>query len=275
MRMSNGFMSTTRDGRFTTNAKSARFSAKPILLVVIFCVVPAVLVYLCMGASTSQNMSQPYIVKATAKHTASIIFLHGLGDTGLGWSQTFNALRQPHVKYIFPNAQVMPVTLNAGFRMPSWFDIKGLDPESEEDEGGIRKAGENLQLFIQEEVKKGIPRSRIIVGGFSQGGATALYSLLAFPQEPVAGIVALSSWLPLHKHFPRQELRSNQATPVFQAHGEDDFTVPFAFGHMTSKLLQQFNPNCDFKSYPNMAHSSCEQEMRDVSEFMQRILPGS
>ncbi|KAI0220063.1 Acyl-protein thioesterase 1 [Lamellibrachia satsuma] len=225
-----------------------------------------------MGASTSQNMTQPYIVKATAKHTASVIFLHGLGDSGLGWSQSFGAIRQPHVKYIFPNAQVIPVTLNAGFRMPSWFDIKGLDPESEEDEQGIKKAGEHLQQVIQDEVKKGIPRSRIVVGGFSQGGATALFSCLAIPQEPVAGIVALSSWLPLHKRFP-EILKSNQATPVLQAHGKDDFTVPYAFGLMTSKLLEQINPNCDFKSYPNMAHSSCEQEMQDVSDFVRRCLP--
>ena len=95
----------------------------------------------------------------------------------------------------------MPVTLNAGFRMPSWFDLRSLDPSGQEDEEGIRKAAKMVHSMIAEEVAAGIPTKRIVIGGFSQGGALAIYSALTFP-EPLAGVIALSAWLPLHQKFP-------------------------------------------------------------------------
>lgn len=156
--------------------------------------------------------------------------------------------------------------------MPSWFDIKGLDPNSDEDEAGIKAAAEHLQTMISDEEKLGIPRDRIVVGGFSQGGAVALYSSLAIAKPPVGGIIALSSWLPLHKNFPAA-LKANQETPMFQGHGNADPLVQHTFGELTSKLIQSFNSKHTFKSYPTMGHSSCDEEMSDVKDFLQKVIP--
>lgn len=212
------------------------------------------------------------VINATSRHTATVIFLHGLGDTGHGWSQMFGAIRQPHIKYICPTASAMPVTLNAGMRMPSWFDIRGLSPGSAEDEDGIKAAADLLQSYIAEEEKQGIKRDRILIGGFSQGGAVSLYSAFSFAKAPLAGIVALSTWLPLFKTFPGV-VKANQATPILQCHGQDDSLVVHSFGKMTSELIKAFNPNIVFKTYAGMDHSSCDQEMEDVREFIAKCLP--
>jgi len=217
-------------------------------------------------------MAGNVVINATSKHTASVIFLHGLGDTGHGWSQMFQSIRQPHVRYVCPTANIIPVTLNMGMRMPSWFDIKGLKPDSAEDEQGIRAAADHLQSLIAEEEKLGVARSRIVVGGFSQGGAVALYSSLTSTAPNLAGIVALSSWLPLAKTFP-QALKGNQETPVFQAHGDSDGLLDPSFGEMTSHILKSFNKNAQFKMYTGMEHSSCDEEIRDVKQFLDKCLP--
>jgi len=125
---------------------------------------------------------------------------------------------------------------------------------------------------VAEEEKAGVPRNRIVVGGFSQGGSAALYSALAINKAPLAGIVALSTWLPLHKTFPGC-LVANQATPVLQCHGESDPLVPLSFGKMTAQVLSSFNPNHELKTYPNMGHSSSDAEMADVKSFLNKIIP--
>jgi len=217
----------------------------------------------------------PVIVNATAgRHTATVIFLHGLGDSGHGWSSAFQAIRKPHVKYVCPTAAPMPVSLNGGFRMSSWFDILGLEENSAEDQQGIRDAADLLQQYISEEEKAGIPRKRIMVGGFSQGGAVALYSSLAYEKqkaEPLAGVIGLSCWMPLHKQF--NGIKVNTETPVFQGHGETDPLVKFSFGKLTAEAISKFNKNHVFKSYQGMGHSSCEQEMSDVRDFIDKHLP--
>ena len=131
-----------------------------------------------------------------------VIFLHGLGDTGHGWAEAFARIRSAHIKYICPHAPVMPVTLNMNMAMPSWFDIIGLSPDSLEDETGIKQAAENVKPLIDHEVKNGIPSNRIILGGFSQGGALSLYTALT-TQQKLAGVTTLSYWLPLLALFPQ------------------------------------------------------------------------
>uniref|UniRef100_A0A8D1TCK7 Acyl-protein thioesterase 1 n=1 Tax=Sus scrofa TaxID=9823 RepID=A0A8D1TCK7_PIG len=149
------------------------------------------------------NMSAPLpaVVPAARKATAAVIFLHGLGDTGHGWAEAFAGIRSAHIKYICPHAPVMPVTLNMNMAMPSWFNIIGLSPDSLEDETGIKQAAENVKSLIEQEVKNGIPSNRIILGGFSQGGALSLYTALTTHQK-LAGVTALSCWLPLRSSFP-------------------------------------------------------------------------
>jgi lysophospholipase-2 len=242
-----------------------------VVLATLTAVALAVILFMGNWLAPSQTMATP-IVNATTKHTATVIFLHGLGDTGHGWSQLFHQIRLPYVRYVCPSAKVMPVTLNGGMRMSSWFDIRGLAPGSSEDEQGIREAAEFLQSLIAEEEKKGIDRSRIIVGGFSQGGAVALYSSFTTPQKSLAGIVALSTWLPLYKTFPAC-VKANQATPILQCHGEDDMLVASSFGMMTSHLIKSFNSKLVFKTYPGMGHSSCDEEMEEVKKFISECLP--
>ncbi|XP_063062140.1 acyl-protein thioesterase 1 [Engraulis encrasicolus] len=223
------------------------------------------------------NMSAPLpaIVPAARKATAAVIFLHGLGDTGHGWAEAFAGIRTPHVKYICPHAPIMPVSLNMNMRMPSWFDIVGLSPDSAEDETGIKRAAENIKALIDQEVKNGIPSTRIVLGGFSQGGALSLYTALTMKQK-LGGVLALSCWLPLRNSFPQASADSgNREVPVLQCHGEADPLVPLMFGCLTvEKLKTLMNPvNITFKTYGRMGHSACPQEMDDIKEFIDTNLP--
>lgn len=131
-----------------------------------------------------------------------------------------------------------------------------------EDEAGIKSATENIQSLIQLEISAGIPAERIIVGGFSQGGALALHSGLTFP-NPIGGIIALSCWLPLHKSFPDAK-KTSDTVPIFQCHGEIDPVVPYKFGQLSHYSLKSFMKNAQFSSYPGLSHSSSEQEMDDI-----------
>ncbi|XP_073968624.1 acyl-protein thioesterase 1 isoform X2 [Rhodnius prolixus] len=218
-----------------------------------------------------QNMStSPVVVAATAKHTATIIFLHGLGDTGHGWASAISAIRPSFTKVICPTAPTMPVTLNSGFRMPSWFDLRSLDASANEDEAGIKKAVENIHAMIEAEERAGIPSDRVVIGGFSQGGALALYSAFTYPRT-LGGVMALSCWLPLHKQFPAAAI-GNKATPIVQCHGDCDPLVPYKWGQMTASLLKQFTAKSEFKTIKGLGHSSNDEEMAFLKAFVERIL---
>lgn len=217
----------------------------------------------------------PAIVPAARKATAAVIFLHGLGDTGHGWAEAFAGIRTPHVKYICPHAPIMPVTLNMNMSMPSWFDIIGLSTDAEEDESGIKRAAENIKALIDQEVKNGIPSHRIVLGGFSQGGALSLYTALT-TQQKLAGVVSLSCWLPLRTSFPQASANMvNKDIHFLQCHGEADPLVPLVFGSLTvEKLKSLVNPsNVTFKTYPRMPHSACPEEMMDIKQFIEKQLP--
>ncbi|XP_010224661.1 PREDICTED: acyl-protein thioesterase 2 [Tinamus guttatus] len=215
------------------------------------------------------NMSVPLLADAVTvsgaeRETAAVIFLHGLGDTGHSWADALSSIRLPYVKYICPHAPRIPVTLNMKMVMPSWFDLMGLSPDAPEDEAGIKKAAENIKAIIEHEVKNGIPPNRIILGGFSQGGALSLYTALTC-QHQLAGIVALSCWLPLHLFFPGAASNSmNKDIAILQCHGEMDPMIPVRFGALTAeKLKSVVTPaKVQFKTYPGVMHSSCPQRAR-------------
>lgn len=170
-----------------------------------------------------------------------------------GWAQAMREIRPPYMKVICPTAPTMPVTLNAGFQMPSWFDLKSLDMHGLEDEDGIKKATATIQTIIQSEISAGIPANRIVVGGFSQGGALALYTGLT-STHTLGGIVGLSCWLPLHKSFPDAK-KTADTVPIFLAHGEVDPVVPYKFGQLSHYNLKTFMKNPQFTSYPVFSHS--------------------
>lgn len=213
------------------------------------------------------------IIKPTAKHTASVIFLHGLGDTGNGWSSTFAAIKKPHIKYIFPTAPIKPVTLNGGFQMNAWFDIFGLTATAPQDEKGILASSQTVMDLVNDEVKGGIPTERIIIGGFSQGGATAFYTAMLAPHK-FAGVIALSTWMPLHTHFPAKmgQCDGKLDTPILQCHGDADAVVPMSWGQQTTQHLKELGfKQTQFKKYANMGHACAEDELDDVTDFISKI----
>jgi len=220
------------------------------------------------------DMSAAHVVQPKGAHKATVIFLHGLGDTGHGWSSMMSEdLSMDHVKFICPNAPTMPVTLNMGMRMPAWYDIRSLSFDCEEDGPGIKKSVEYVHKLIAEEEKAGIPSDKIVVGGFSQGGAVSLYSGLTYKNK-LAGIIGLSCYLPLRDDVTKEKLEGtpNFAIKTLMCHGDSDQVVSCQFGEMTKEWISRFNSNITLKKYPNLPHSSCPQEMRDVKNFLEDIL---
>ncbi|CAF1147165.1 unnamed protein product [Rotaria magnacalcarata] len=221
----------------------------------------------------------PAIIAATAKQTASVIFLHGLGDVGASWREAIETYRihkaVPYVKFIFPNAPTQRVTLNMGMPMPAWFDIYGLDKNAREDQAGIEKSSKLLNELVEEEIKNGISPERIIVGGFSMGGAVAIHAALTSPHT-LGGVVALSTWLPLSTTFPQALVSGDKKInlPILQCHGDQDTLVQLQWARLTEQGVKAMGfKQYAFKEYRNMSHESCHQEMDDVSKFIAQNLP--
>lgn len=222
-------------------------------------------------ASIGANVLKPFLIPATAKHTASFVFLHGLGDTGAGWCEGFNTIKLDYVKYIFPNAPIQKVTINSFQKMPAWFDIKSLDKSGPEDEIGILESSNHLKEIINEEIKSGITSDRIVVGGFSQGGALATYTTLTSDMK-FAGILLLSSYLPLAAKFP-DALKLDRTTPLLQCQGDSDLLVGLKFAQLTHEVLKTLLHNTQFKLYKGLGHSTVPQEMEDVDAWVKGVIP--
>ncbi|MXQ93728.1 hypothetical protein E5288_WYG016946 [Bos mutus] len=220
----------------------------------------------CMCGNT---MSVPLLTDAATvsgaeRETAAVIFLHGLGDTGHSWADALSTIRLPHVKYICPHAKVLGRT---SCLVPFLESLQQLSPD-------LVMPLPPVKALIEHEMKNGIPANRIVLGGFSQGGALSLYTALTCP-HPLAGIVALSCWLPLHRAFPQAANGSAKDLTILQCHGELDPMVPVRFGALTAeKLRSVVTPaRVQFKTYPGVMHSSCPQEMAAVKEFLEKLLP--
>lgn len=157
--------------------------------------------------------------------------------------------------------------------MNSWFDLRSLNPNDPEDEEGIQEASKRIHALIDEQEKKGIKHDRIMLGGFSQGGALSLYSALKYPKK-LAGVVALSCWLPLHRKFPAAAEELNTNIPILQCHGNEDFVVPLPWGQASSLVLSSFlDPSkYQFKVYDGLGHTSSSKELHDVMAFIRSNL---
>jgi phospholipase/carboxylesterase len=204
---------------------------------------------------------------------ASVIWLHGLGADGNDFVPIVPELRLPDslaVRFIFPHAPVRPVTLNGGMRMRAWYDILGLDRAAREDETGIRESQAQIEVLISRENARGISSERIVLAGFSQGGAITLQTGLRFP-EKLAGLMVLSSYLPLRDKFASEAAPANRATPIFMAHGEFDYMLPMPLGEVSRDQLQQMGYAVDWHAYP-MEHQVCAEEIRDVSVWLEKVL---
>jgi phospholipase/carboxylesterase len=201
---------------------------------------------------------------------AAVIWLHGLGADGHDFEPVVPELRLPKaVRFIFPHAPVRPVTINNGMRMRAWYDIFqfGGGPE---DEKGIRASQGLLEELISQERKRGIAAKSIVLAGFSQGGAIVLQTGLRYP-ERLAGIMALSTYLPISTTLEKEKSKINQDLPIFMAHGSYDDIIPLRRAEQSKDLLVKSGYAVDWRTYP-MPHSVCPEELGHVSEFLLRTL---
>jgi len=209
--------------------------------------------------------------KSPAKY--SVIWLHGLGADGSDFVPIVPELRLPSsypLRFIFPHAPVMPVTINQGYEMRAWFDIYDLSIAAKIDEAGIANSVATVAKFIQAEQDRGIKSENIILAGFSQGAVIALITVLTH-QQKLGGAIALSGYLPLAEKMLQNASSANVNTPIFLGHGTQDPIVPYVLGTATYVALKQANYPVDWHSYP-MQHAVCEQEIRDISEWTQKTL---
>ena len=216
----------------------------------------------------------PHIQIDTApKPSAAVIWLHGLGADGndfAGLVPELDLTGCPAIRFIFPHAPEIPVTINGGYVMPAWYDILGTDLISRQDAAGIRTSEKAITALIEREMARGIPASRIVLAGFSQGCAMALHTGLRFPQA-LAGIMALSGYLPLAEHFAAERTAANAHTPIFMAHGSQDPVVAPARGEASRDLLVRLGYPVQWHSYP-MPHSLHPREVADIAVFLSQVL---
>jgi phospholipase/carboxylesterase len=220
------------------------------------------------------NTVLPHIQIDTAPNpTAAVIWLHGLGADGhdfAGLVPELDLSGCPAIRFIFPHAPSIPVTVNGGYVMPAWYDIRGSDLLSRQDDAGIHSSELAIAALIAREIDRGIAPEHIVLAGFSQGCAMALHTGLRYPQT-LAGIVALSGYLPLAEAFAAERSAANTDTPIFMAHGSQDPVVIPARGEASRDLLTGLGYAVQWHSYP-MPHSVHPQEIVDIAAFLARVL---
>lgn len=207
---------------------------------------------------------------------AAVIWMHGLGADGNDFVPIVNELElsgAPAIRFVFPHAPMMPVTINNGYVMRAWYDVAFGDLEGRSrraDENGVRKSQSQIGLLIARETQRNIAPDRIVLAGFSQGGAMALQTGLRYP-EKLAGVMALSCYLPCADSFAAEAAPANAKTPVFMAHGTHDPVVPYQMGTNSRDLLTKSGYAVEWHEYP-MQHSVCLEEVRDIGAWLVKVL---
>lgn len=209
--------------------------------------------------------------KTSDNPTHAIIWLHGLGADGNDFVPMVEAIQLPahaSLHFIFPHAPAMPVTLNGGMVMPAWYDIYSLDREAKQDAAGIKKSAAQIEQLIDYLMAAGYKSEQIFIAGFSQGGAMALYTGLCYPKR-LAGIIALSCYLPIADEFEKNRSEANNNTPIFLAAGEIDPVVPIHFSRQSKRKLLSLNYQIAWHHYP-MEHQVCPQEVADLQAWLEK-----
>lgn len=204
---------------------------------------------------------------------ATVLLMHGLGADGNDFVPIAGELDLSAVgpvRFVFPNAPTMPVTINGGYQMPAWYDILGADLAKREDETGLRASLAAIEALLAREKTRGIPAERIVIAGFSQGCAMALLTGLRHA-ERLAGIVALSGYLPLATTTAAERSAANAHTPIFMAHGQQDNVVVPQRAAASHDALRALGYSVDWHEYP-MAHSVCMEEIADLSQWLNKVL---
>jgi phospholipase/carboxylesterase len=215
----------------------------------------------------------PVVLETGTPANASIIWLHGLGADGHDFVPLVPQLRLPPAaawRFVFPHAPYRPVTLNGGYIMRAWYDIAMTEHGLDQHAGHIRESQEILLRLIAQETRRGIPSERIVLAGFSQGGAIALHAGLRHPQ-PLAGILALSAPLPFAEALMHEIHPANEAVPIFLAHGTDDQLIPFALAEQTREVLRRRGLMLAWHTY-RMGHTVVPQEIGDIARWLARVL---
>lgn len=204
---------------------------------------------------------------------ASIIILHGLGADGNDFvpiAQELELSAVGPVRFVFPHAPVMPVTINNGYRMRAWYDIVGTDLVAREDEAGLRKSMAEVEALLEREKQRGMAAGRIVLAGFSQGCAVSLLTGVRH-RERLAGIAGLSGYLPLAQATVSERTDAGMLTPIFMGHGTQDNVVPVARGEASRDVLRKLGYDVEWHEYP-MAHSVCMEEIADLNEWLLKVL---
>ena len=199
----------------------------------------------------------------------AVIWLHGLGASGHDFEPIVPELNLPNtlrVKFIFPHAPIQAVSLNKGMQMPAWYNIYGLEMDSQEDATGIEKITEEIHALIQQQIDTGICADKIVLAGFSQGGALTLHAGLSFPHA-LAGLMGLSCYLPLREQIEGNIKIASRDMPIFLAHGSFDDVVPMAYAQLAKQILEKQNFKVKWHNYP-CAHSLCAEEIQDIRNWL-------
>lgn len=226
-----------------------------------------------MSDSSRPPLLQSVVVETGPKPCHGVLWLHGLGADGHDFEPIVPELVAPSwpaLRFVFPHAPIRPVTINGGMRMRAWYDIVGLDIAARSDEAGIRASIGLVETLIAEQAAHGIAPERLLLAGFSQGAAIALSAGLRH-RHRLAGIIALSGYLPLHEALSREASEANRATPLFIAHGRYDPVVPIGLGEQSRDRLRALGYRVDWYSYP-MQHAVSPQQIQDLRDWIGRRL---
>lgn len=214
------------------------------------------------------------VLEPKQKATATVIWLHGLGANGHDFEPIvpmFPEEVKNHVRFVFPHAPQRPVSINMNMVMPAWYDISDPNLDVKQDEEGVRASEALLRQYIAHEVAQGIPESRIILAGFSQGGAIALQTGLRYP-EPLAGIMALSTYVPLMATVEAERNLANANTEIFMGHGQHDPVVAYSLGQQSQHILEALNYKVVWHGYM-MEHNVIPNEINDIGRWLKKKLP--
>ena len=200
----------------------------------------------------------------------SIILLHGLGADGHDFEPIVNELKlNKPTRFVFPHAPSISISINNGMVMPAWYDIKSTQIDMQQDEDGLRHSEKAVITLIEHELRRGIKSENIIVAGFSQGGAVALHTALHY-SKPLAGVMGLSTYLPLTEKVASEINAANKNIPVFLAHGVHDPIIPLQLALNSNAYLKKFNYSTELKQY-EMEHSVCQEEIDAMSDWINRV----
>jgi phospholipase/carboxylesterase len=222
---------------------------------------------------TTHESEENVVLEPATTADAAVIWLHGLGADGYDFVPIVDELRLPPtmaVRFIFPHARPRPVTINNGFVMRAWYDITGLGPDRKEDDAGIRESAGVVNGYIEQQNARGVATERIVIAGFSQGGAIALQASLRYP-ERLGGVMALSTYLPLRESVAAEASRANKDLPILMCHGLRDPMIAAAIGKASRDQLVSLGYTVEWQSYP-MEHQVCMEEVHDISRWLQARL---